>query len=839
MRNDQGVTAARKLPSLKVPQGSSSSRPPSGRKVAFPVDDGKDVGSPLARRSFAAGENKMSQSRSMPMARHKSLKSPSGHQPRLTSKSKSFYSRRGRAWTDDEEDEAPELQVFCANCGQMGHLAMKCPNPKTKAESPRHRKQDKMVDEDAQSVSSHAKEKGEDGGESDSDSDSSQESTAVSREFGGGMSRSTTFADKDTRLTGEKLEAVLKGFKFYQDQDFETQAKLRARVVRLKERKGKVLFRQGDPAGNAYVLLSGEVGIYVLRDDQEQKEKEEAKDDPVEFEYETARPKCDPARIKKVASAVLAAIRMKREGSVKTAQASNEPDGAGAEALARVNSGPCGSERSTSTAKMEVHMTVEGYSCYGEDTNLGERVGAIGPGEFFGEIALIYGQVRSATIKCLQDSELLVVKGDDFNELCKKRMLQQSDDKLKFLVQHVPGLRDHQVRRRANGQTKDVSHCWRRVTFPKGHTFLSQGSRSQPALYVVTTGTVEFLRNVQPASSSTARPLRTAAGLPLRFGSESSGYSPGIADADAMHNGGRRRQYWGMEGMGFLGVAGSGHQLDESSCSKRDMALRGRGERPSSAAALLSNEVWTSGASAVRVFGSAKLHARGASKNTPVQQGGDWGFAAAQASEPTPVMSNTPPAKPTVQPRPQSRGGPRPGLQADEIQTPLRSTPPRPASSGANRRGTPATPTTPARREAQEQLTRMCHGLDVGSEETSEASKNSLTRRLLRPGSSSSEPSKPHNNLKRVATLASGGLFGSLPLNAEEPFTVVVTSSTCEVLCVVGQEVSKIPMRLYDIIKEYLADTTSWRLKNVMSSQAQLLKLKSASAPSLPSTRAV
>mmetsp|Transcript_47273 Transcript_47273/g.110180 ORF Transcript_47273/g.110180 Transcript_47273/m.110180 type:complete len:819 (-) Transcript_47273:51-2507(-) len=807
------VDKAKVLPSLKATTGQAS--PSGGRRVTVAFAHGEGGAATGKRRDTTGGSPmqridsrsvRMGPMPSVPMSKSLSRSGPAMR--RLASK-------KAKAWKE-EQDEKPEMLVVCANCGQPGHLAMNCPNPKIKVESPRHKKQDKFLDDDdlmsqRDSVAASHKDNA-----SDESSEGDDSEDAVKSEFMSSWNSLSRSGLGDQKLTDDRLETILSNFKFYNDLDVDTQVILRGRVVRLRERKGRVLFRQGDPAGNAYVILSGEAGIYVLRSDQAEGTKEAAED--VDRNVDSEPPpekavKCDPTRIKKVAAAVIAAVRLARKGGhdydnekEETEEEEAHYESGTSSMLLRTNSGKAESERSAPP----VHMTLEGYSCYGGTTNLGERVGSIGAGDFFGEIALVYGQVRSATIKLIQDSELLMIKGSDFNELCRKRLLEQSDDKLKFLVKHVPGIRTHQHRRRGN-QGKDVSHFWRRMTFPKGHTFLSQGSRSQPALYVVTTGTVEFLRQEAARAAVTPKAPRPVRPSPAAITS----HSGGIPDAEIMHGSNRRRQYWGMDGLGFLGQ-GHQHQAEEGTHAKRDCPLRGLGERPRSSPGTHEHrDFWTAGVSPVRMFGGATRH-----------KGGDQ-----------PRSRTVPQLGPQVKAIDLPSQASRVECRASHVDAqpmmndPIRSLP-RPASSTGCRPATANAEKPPAiRKEAQEGLSRMCHGLyEDAAACMGETSKALLGR--VRPGSSS-EASRSRTT-KRVATLATGGLFGSLPLSAEEPFTVVVTSSTCEVLCVVGQECSKIPMQLYDIIKEYLADTTSWRLKNVRSSQVQIQKFKSASAPSLP-----
>jgi CRP-like cAMP-binding protein len=47
----------------------------------------------------------------------------------------------------------------------------------------------------------------------------------------------------------------------------------------------------------------------------------------------------------------------------------------------------------------------------------GRKVAELGPGEYFGELALLDRLPRSATVKALTDMELLVISQKDFNKL--------------------------------------------------------------------------------------------------------------------------------------------------------------------------------------------------------------------------------------------------------------------------------------------------------------------------------------------------------------------------------------------------------------------------------------
>ena len=62
----------------------------------------------------------------------------------------------------------------------------------------------------------------------------------------------------------------------------------------------------------------------------------------------------------------------------------------------------------------EFYVVVEGMT---RVTAEGEAVADIGPGSFFGEMALLDGGERVATVTALTDLELLVLHRDEFNEM--------------------------------------------------------------------------------------------------------------------------------------------------------------------------------------------------------------------------------------------------------------------------------------------------------------------------------------------------------------------------------------------------------------------------------------
>lgn len=83
----------------------------------------------------------------------------------------------------------------------------------------------------------------------------------------------------------------------------------------------------------------------------------------------------------------------------------------------------------------------------------------------------------------------------------------------------------------------------------------------------------------------------------------------------------------------------------------------------------------------------------------------------------------------------------------------------------------------------------------------------------------------PDTGLQRLGTATVGGMFASVPANMLEPFTVVATSSTCEILRISRQKQKNLPDRLVDYLKDIFEQSTAWRLSRVVSACRPLPKL--------------
>merc|ERR1719454_789619 len=184
-------------------------------------------------------------------------------------------------------------------------------------------------------------------------------------------------------------------------------------MTTMSKRSGTVLFRQGDPPGNCYVVLNGEAGIFVRSEEEELAE-------------EVISPRATISGIK----------------------------------------------------------TVEGFSVYNEESRFGTEIGVLGPGTLVGELALLNDGPRSASVRCLRDSDFLVIRRSDFDNVLKEEMVRKGDEKLRFLMEHVPGMPDVPVPK-SGAKGPHASYFFKKATFPRGHCFFNEGAVAEPSIILI------------------------------------------------------------------------------------------------------------------------------------------------------------------------------------------------------------------------------------------------------------------------------------------------------------------------------------------------------------------
>lgn len=187
--------------------------------------------------------------------------------------------------------------------------------------------------------------------------------------------RATVRIPDSPNLARGKL--MLQQFAFFRSLPEQIQSKMLSLVKYTAKSIGTVLFQQGDPAGDVYIILSGAIGILVA-------------------------PQTSSAAAEQSETEV-----------------DEDEDGDGEE-----------EQRSEIWEEDEA-----------EWGTLGTQVAVLGQGSLVGEQSTIHAKPRNASGICTEDTELLFISKLDFQQTLMADMAGLTDDKQYWLDKHVPGIR--------------------------------------------------------------------------------------------------------------------------------------------------------------------------------------------------------------------------------------------------------------------------------------------------------------------------------------------------------------------------------------------------------------
>merc|ERR1712032_1588357 len=111
------------------------------------------------------------------------------------------------------------------------------------------------------------------------------------------------------------------------------------------------------------------------------------------------------------------------------------------------------------------------------------------PGGFFGELALLREKTRSATVKCLDDCDMLLVAKEDFDRCVKADILRDSYDRMNFFQEYVAGFKDINP-----PPAIHPSYFFEHQVFKEGHRFLIEGATAEPTIWAIISGQVTWSR---------------------------------------------------------------------------------------------------------------------------------------------------------------------------------------------------------------------------------------------------------------------------------------------------------------------------------------------------------
>uniref|UniRef100_A0A5K4FDU7 Cyclic nucleotide-binding domain-containing protein n=1 Tax=Schistosoma mansoni TaxID=6183 RepID=A0A5K4FDU7_SCHMA len=146
-----------------------------------------------------------------------------------------------------------------------------------------------------------------------------------------------------------------------------------------------------------------------------------------------------------------------------------------------------------------------------------ETVAFLKAGQSFGELALIYGGKRSATIICKTPVELLVMSNNEFNQIFMQNTLNHEADHITFLrtIQFIP----KQVVNHLNGVDSTILL----FTFFRRNVTICIDSNQSNWIYIVKTGQCRILKDVELKPKHLKSTIKThRPGTDLQYYFESS-----------------------------------------------------------------------------------------------------------------------------------------------------------------------------------------------------------------------------------------------------------------------------------------------------------------------------
>ncbi|CAK8999529.1 Vesicle transport v-SNARE 12 (AtVTI12) (Vesicle soluble NSF attachment protein receptor VTI1b) (AtVTI1b) (Vesicle transport v-SNARE protein VTI1b) [Durusdinium trenchii] len=231
-----------------------------------------------------------------------------------------------------------------------------------------------------------------------------------------------------------------------------------------EERKDQVLFRQGDPALNCYIILEGTIDVLIWKAEKRSKSGGLAK---VRDDQPTPRFQ-EPLDKRTTMTEALAIWKKTADGKSNKKKFDPWP------------------------SPFTRYKTTEGFSSFAKDSKYGARVIQLKPGSIVGELALQTNEPRAATIKCATDCKFMVVGKETFREVMHEHL-----EMMKFFNTNLPGCKKLEY----TGQHPCVHFVKR--TFPENYSFMFEGIiASEPALFLMQQGTIEFRRHTHVAENS-------------------------------------------------------------------------------------------------------------------------------------------------------------------------------------------------------------------------------------------------------------------------------------------------------------------------------------------------
>lgn len=329
------------------------------------------------------------------------------------------------------------------------------------------------------------------------------------------------------RKAASQVRRVLMEFPIFRDLAQGVIDALPSVVTYRTEKAGRVLFNQGEPPSDCFIVLAGEVVAWKLDGcDGDAAKEVERQDVPVPVPETPAKRGARRNVTQSLETPKASKSQPTVQRSPPISLAVRDMCGALSMMLAMVDNGEesdglsDGESPAGSRQKKPLGRQGNRKGGLGEKGSwaLGAPVAALGPGSLVGELALIADKPRSATVTCEEDSEFLVIGKDAFDRLVKREMKRSRDDKLEFLRKHVPHFK---TLKEAAAET--ALYFFKHGTYPRNHRFYTKGEPADGSIHIVWKGGVEVTSSdprpsSRPNSRASSRGSSSAATPERRLG---------------------------------------------------------------------------------------------------------------------------------------------------------------------------------------------------------------------------------------------------------------------------------------------------------------------------------
>lgn len=367
----------------------------------------------------------------------------------------------------------------------------------------------------------------------------------------------------------------LHSLKLYQDLPVAVQQQLPMIVEHQTYTAGTTLFKEGDPAGSCYLILSGCCGVFMSDlhsasrhasisssaaplEEENDAEQEEQQAEKNEEENDAKQEEQQPEKHEEDNHAEQEEQQPEKREDKDGGDAGEDPSSRAAQETvpAKTNTSDANDhvEDNDADALDDVEVEVqnrplsheerrrsvllstvndpalvddladasrEGHNdTMEDDSDLGSKICSLGSGALVGEMGLMNDEPRAASVRCLENSEFLVINRHDFMSCLNAEMQRAREEKDNFLLTHLPGMR--RLKSSKNDGRTQVFYLFEKKRVPFGHVFLQQGSIQEDAVFIVFDGNVEFRHHEQPTSASVPRLNRKLSASAHRVNSKSS-----------------------------------------------------------------------------------------------------------------------------------------------------------------------------------------------------------------------------------------------------------------------------------------------------------------------------